>query len=529
MAELRWGGSGDVGLADGWRAKTVYQPSRLYGANGLRAGLDGRIYVAQVAGSQVSAIDVSTGIIEAVAQTGGPIVAPDDLAFDSLGNMFVTELTEGRVSTLDTRGNYRVVQSGMPCANPITVYRDRIIAGECRMGGRILELDPKGGAARVILDNVPMPNACEVGPDGLLYIPVMGANEIWRVSLEGGEPQVVAKDLGVPDAVKFDSEGFIVSTQVATGDVLRINPNTGEKTKLANIAPGLDNLTFVGSRLFVSSISGQINEILSDGKVQSLVPDGFQWPMGLAIDSQGGLFIADGGYCHYGAKDSDRTCLGMLFSPGFPGFARGVVAANPGEWVVTTANGQVARYYPSEMRSEVICEGYDRLMGVDITTDGALAFAEYGTGRVHVLRSGESEIVAHGLEQPSGVAWAGPARLIVTDRSAGKLYSIEGSNISTLIDDLGSPEGLAIYEDAVFFVDSQRKSLCRFDLASGDLECIARDLPVGGPVGVEITQLGGVGDMAGPMTNFLGLAVDDAGAVFVSCDAIGTVMKFEPI
>jgi sugar lactone lactonase YvrE len=98
-----------------------------------------------------------------------------------------------------------------------------------------------------------------------------------------------------------------------------------------------------------------------------------------------------------------------------------------------------------------------------------------------------------------------------------------------LIDDLGSPEGLAVYGDAVFFVDSQRKSLYRFNLAGGDLECIARDLPVGGPVGVEITQLGGVGDMAGPMTNFLGLAVDNAGAVFVSCDAIGTVMKFECI
>jgi sugar lactone lactonase YvrE len=528
MTDLRWGGTGKPRIADGWSATTLYQPSRLYGANGLRTGPDGRIYVAQVPGSQVSAIDINTGTIETIAQTGGPIVAPDDLAFDSLGNMFVTELTEGRVSTLDTRGNYRVVQSGMSCANPITVYRDRIIAGECRMGGRILELDPKGGAARVILDNVPMPNACEVGPDGLLYIPVMGANEIWRVSLEGGEPQVVAKELGVPDAVKFDAEGFIVSTQVATGDVLRINPNTGETSTLATIAPGLDNLTFVGSRLFVSSISGQINEILSGGKVESLVPDGLQWPMGLAVDSDDGLFIADGGYCYYGAKDSNKTCLGMLFSPGFPGFTRGVVASGKG-WVVTTANGQVSRYYPDEMRSEVLCEGYDRLMGVDINADGAIAFAEYGRGRVHVWRSGLTELVIEGLDQPSGVAWLGADQLLVTDRAAGKLYSIEGSKISTLLDDLGSPEGVAVFQGVVYFVDSQRKSLFRFDTQRGSLVIIADDLPVGGPAGAQIKQLGAVGDMAGPMTNFLGCAVDNDGAVYVSCDAIGSVMKFEAV
>jgi sugar lactone lactonase YvrE len=416
----------------------------------------------------------------------------------------------------------------MSCANPITVYRDRIIAGECRMGGRILELDPKGGEVRVILDNVPMPNACEVGPDGLLYIPIMGANEIWRVSLEGGEPQVVAKDLGVPDAVKFDAEGFIVSTQVATGDVLRINPNTGEKTTLATIAPGLDNLTFVGSRLFVSSISGQINEILSSGQVASLVPDGFQWPMGLAVDGNGGLFTADGGYCHYAANDSDKTCLGMLFSPGFPGFTRGVVASDGG-WVVTTANGQVSRYYPQEMRSEVICEGYDRLMGVDVNAHGALAFAEYGRGRVHVWRSGRAEPVMQGLDQPSGVAWLSADQLLVTDRAAGKLYLLEGSKISTLLDDLGSPEGVGVFQGAVYIVDSQRKSLFRFDTVRGDLDTIAHDLPVGGPAGAEIKQLGAVGDMAGPMTNFLGCAVDKTGAVYVSCDAIGSVMKFEAI
>ena len=103
----------------------------------------------------------------------------------------------------------------------------------------------------------------EVGPDGLLYYPLMTANEIWRIDPEGGEPQRVAGDLGVPDAVKFDPEGYIVSTQVASGQVLRIDPRSGEKTLLAQLNPGLDNLTFVGDRLFVSNFTGEITEILA--------------------------------------------------------------------------------------------------------------------------------------------------------------------------------------------------------------------------------------------------------------------------
>ncbi len=67
--------------ADGWRLERLTAPSRLFGANGLRTGPDGRVYVAQVTGSQISALDVGTGRVETVSAKGGDIVAPDDVAF----------------------------------------------------------------------------------------------------------------------------------------------------------------------------------------------------------------------------------------------------------------------------------------------------------------------------------------------------------------------------------------------------------------------------------------------------------------
>ena len=56
-------------VAEGWTLERVTRQSRLYSANGIRTGKDGRIYVAQVAGSQVSAVDPDSGAIETIGVT----------------------------------------------------------------------------------------------------------------------------------------------------------------------------------------------------------------------------------------------------------------------------------------------------------------------------------------------------------------------------------------------------------------------------------------------------------------------------
>src|SRR5579862_538953 len=140
MAEQssRYKAPGAVTMADGWTIERLTPQSRLFGANGLRTGPDGRIYVAQVSGSQISAIDITSGAIEAVSPMGGAIVAPDDLVFDDEGNLYATEITEGRVSVRKPNGETRVLNGDMPVSNPITYHQGRLIAGECRAGGRIM-------------------------------------------------------------------------------------------------------------------------------------------------------------------------------------------------------------------------------------------------------------------------------------------------------------------------------------------------------------------------------------------------------
>lgn len=525
----RYTAAGLPATAEGWVVERLTPVSRLYGANGLRTGPDGRIYVAQVSGSQISAIDVNTGAVEAISPMGGDIVAPDDLVFDSQGNLYATEITEGRVSVREPNGRTRVVYGDMPVANPITFYQGRLIAGECRPGGRIMELDLNGGAPRIILEDVPMPNAFEVGPDGKLYMPIMGTNEIWRVSLDGGQPEVVARDLGVPDSVKFDAKGRIVSTQVHSGQVLRVDPLTGDKTVLAQLTQGLDNLTFVGDRLFVSNISGYVKEILDGGQTRDVVPDGFNWPLGLAIDPDRQIYVADGPFSYTLRPGQSRELIGMLFTQGYPGYARGVAAAGRGEFVVSTAMGVVARYWPGEQRSEVIASGLDQqLYGVALTPRGGVVVAEQGNGRVLAVGDGRQEVLASGLREPSGVAVAADGTVYAAEQAGGRVVKIKGGRVDTALDGLGKPQGLALRGDTLYVVDAGTKTVIEHDTVRGTHRVIASNLPVGAPAGVTPKFLGAIGNLSGPMGPFAGLTVSADGTLYVSGDAEGSVLAVRP-
>ncbi|MBU6266824.1 MAG: gluconolaconase [Sphingomonadales bacterium] len=524
----RFSASFPATAAEGWSVARATPPSRLAGANGIRTGKDGRIYVAQVAGSAVSAVDPDSGVVETISGMGAGITGPDDLVFDDAGNLYCTEITVGRVVRRTPQGEVTVIHGEMPVANPITCYQDRVIAGELRMDGRIIELDRTGaGNHRVIYDKCPLVNAFEVGPDGKLYFPAQGANEIWRISLDGGEPEVVAKDLGVPDSVKFHPDGYIVSTQVYSGQVLKIDPRTGAKEVLADIGAGLDNVTFVGNRTFVSHITGSIHEITAPGVAKPLINKGFQWPNGISEDSEGTLLIADGGFCHLMPRGQAPEIIGNYFVPGYPGWVRDSVSTGAGEWVVTTADGVVSRWRPRDQESEVLASGYEVPTGIDVAPNGSIVFAENTTGTVTSIVGGATSTLATGLDRPMGVAVAGDGTVYVAENGKGRVVKLAGSRTEVVLDDLGDPQGLAIRDGKLYVVDVKSRELVECDLSGGNRRVIASSLPVGSPTGMPV-RLGGVPNFCGPMWTFTGVGIGGDGTIYVSGDAEGSVLAVRP-
>jgi sugar lactone lactonase YvrE len=514
--------------ADGWSVERLTPASRLFGANGLRTSPDGKVYVAQVAGSRISALDVDSGELSTVSEPGSAVVAPDDVAFDDAGDLYITEYYDGRVAVKGKDGTVRTLRDDLPGANGITFHQGRLFVDECRIGGRLMELDLNGGAPKVLADELPMPNALAAGPDGKLYYPMLGTNDIWRIDPEGGTPERVVGDLGAPTAVKFDRDGFIVSTQVGTGEVLRIDPRSGDRTVLATIAPGLDNLTFVGDRLFVSGFTGTITEILGGGQTRSVLPAGMTWPLDLTVAPDGTLVIADGTYVYTLGADRTLTTIGMLFYPGWPGYIRGIQATGAGEFVVTTSNGQVASWKPAEMSSEVLADGLDQLYGVAVSPAGAVVAVELGTGRVLSVDGGKVEALASGLQQPTGVAFTPDGTLLVAESGAGRVVAVSGGDVDTVVDGLETPQGLLVLDGTLYVVDAGAKTVVAVDLGSKARSVIAADLPIGAPPGVDLKPLNGLIPFSGPQGLFAGITAGPDGTVYVSADADGSVLALRP-
>ena len=393
----------------------------------------------------------------------------------------------------------------------------------------MLELDLNGDAPREVLQNLALPNALAPGPDGLLYFPLVVANEIWRVHPDGGQAERVIADLHRPVAVKFDSKGYIVSPQQGSGEVLRIDPQNGSHTVLASLDPGLDNITFMGDRLFVSHMTdGRITELSNGAESRSVLPGGFHGPFGLAIGDDGKLYIADHVACYVLPPGGSLKCIGTPFVPGFPAGMR-CIAAVPGlGFVVSTWTKKVALYRPGASELQVVAEGLDLPYGVAALARDAFVVAEYGAGRVSSIRSGRVEVLATGLRDPMGVALAADGSCLVSEAGAGRIVKITGSGVTTVLDGLQRPQGIAVREGLLYVVDAGAHAVIEFGLESRTRRTIAADLPVGAPPGVTPKPLHG-SPFSGPFGPFAGIAVASDGTVYISADTEGSVMAIRPI
>jgi sugar lactone lactonase YvrE len=334
----------------------------------------------------------------------------------------------------------------------------------------------------------------------------------------------VTSGLGVPDSVKFDAEGFIVSTQVASGQVLRIDPRSGEQRVMVQLNPGLDNCTFVGGRLFVSNFTGEITEIVGVGATRTTLPGALNWPLDLAVGHDGRLYVADGTYFYVVADDGSLETVGMLFSPGYPGFLRGLVPSGPGEFVVTTSGGQIGRYRPGPGETDYLADGFDQLYGVAIASGGIVA-AEQGTGRVVLVADGgRVDVLADGLAEPVGVEVTSDGDVLVAESGAGRVVRVTPSGVESVVDGLGRPQGLLATDGALFIVDAGEKSVLSFDLATGARTTIASGLPIGPPPGVVPKPLKGMPPFSGPQGPFAGIAAAADGTLYVSADGDGSVL-----
>ncbi|GGY90594.1 Vgb family protein [Novosphingobium colocasiae] len=524
---------GDTGapqLAPGWKLEALLPPAALIGANGMRMGPDGLLYVAQAFGSQISSVDPATGAARVVSAADGAIIAPDDLAFDSHGNLYATEVMSARVSVIRPNGAIDVIAGDVPVANGITVHADRIFMSEFRPEGRIWELYADGAAPRLIASGLMMPNALCLGPDGWLYFPLVPLGEVWRVPVEGGAAQRVVGGLDIPTAVKFDPAGRLVVVESGSGAVTRVDIGTGSASLFAQVAYGIDNLAFApDGRLFVSHFTdGEVIEIAPDGTRRVAVAGGLSGPYGLCAGADGTVRVADGMSIAAVATDGTVDRPAMLLQHGFPGYVRGVAEGAEGAWIVTNSAGQCCRYRPGG-EAEVLADSLDEAMGV-LRHGDDIYLCEAGAGRVLGIDSaGAVRVVAGGLERPTGIAVANDGGLLVTEAAGGRLLHLSAcGEAATVMNGMSEPHGVACTRGSIFVIDRATASLHCVD-PHGVASVIAEDLPTGPGKGIHPNVLPGIADlMPGPLLPFADLCAMPCGSLIAGADTNGSLLSISP-
>lgn len=512
--------------AAGWTLRRFTPPSHLHGANGLASGPDGRLYIAQGYGGRVGTLDPDTGVAETVIEAG-TITAPDDIAFDAEGTMYVTDTMPGAVWRRSADGVIDHLVSA-PGANGITCHGDRIFVDECLPSGRLLEVFPDGRKPRTLAERLVTPNALAVGPDEHLYVPLVGPGEIVRVPLHGGTPEVVFRGLATPTAVKFDATGALVVSLAGSGELLRFDLANGGHEALVTTRRGIDNFAFVDGAIVVSNfVDGGVLRRDGDGTVRELVAPGLIWPFGLAW-AHDGLWLADGLSIAAVSADGTLVRARSWLDAGFPGLVRGIAAGPDGGLYLTSSAGDVAWMHPTTGDVRVLSSGHIELIDLAVDADGAVIVAEAGRSRVlRVAPHGAVEVLATGLASPSGVTVDARGAIYVGERAAGRVQRIDSAgDVQPIVSGLVDPQGLALLGDDLIVLEAGRGRAVRIGYRDGNMEVLAGGLPLWPPSGVMPRPLIGVAGMIpGPLRPFAGLATGPDGTISVAATGDGSVLS----
>lgn len=515
-----------IRAAEGWLHETIIASAQLIGANGLRLGADKKLYVAQAFGSQISAVDIESGAVDIVSPADGAIIAPDDLAFDSRGNLFATEVMSARVSAIRPNGAVDVIASDVPVANGVTVHQDRIFMSEFRADGRIMELHADGAPPKVITTGLMAPNALSMGPDWHLYFPLVPLGEVWRVNAEGGEAEKVAGGFDIPTAVKFDADGTLVVVESGSGAVTRFDPVAGKRSEIAKVAFGIDNLEIVpGKGIFVSHFTDGGIVHIDGATVKTCLRGAMLGPFGMTVSHRGGLIIADGMSIATLAPDGTTKRVAMLLQHGFPGYIRNVVEESDGALICTNSAGDLARYRPGG-ETEMIATGIDTPMGLIAAPEGGWLVCEQGSGRVlNIDRSGGTKAVAEGLDKPAGLALAPDGQLYVSEMGSGRLVVVVDGTPRQLLSGMIEPHGVAVLGEMALVVDRMAGKVIGVSRRDGHATVLASGLPTGSGAGRRINTPPGIaGLMPGPLSAFADLSVLADGRICIGCDGDGSVL-----
>lgn len=329
---------------------------------------------------------------------GGPAASaglwlPQEVAADSAGNLYITDMGNSRVRRVDPSGNIsslNIEGMGGPMGIDVDSTGNLYISGETR---KIFKYS--GGAVTSVADSVYNPLGAAVSGDGSqIYFAENGQSVIYKMDaltgnitrvagISGGLPgysgdggPATEAELNDPRGVAVDSGGNLYIADSGNNRIRRVDAGTGIITSVAG--DGTAGYTGDGG----AATGARLN-----------------YPAGVAFDSAGSLYITD----------RDNFVIRKVDIAG----------------IITTVAGTGASGDPLNGVA-AISSPLNQPQGVDIGGDGNLYIADSGANRVHKVQLAPNTPTI----SPNGGIISSPQSVTIGNISAGDkaYYTTNGSS-----------------------------------------------------------------------------------------------------
>lgn len=544
----------------------VVAGAELPSTNGIYFNARDELFVTSVVGRSITQLDPRNGcVINRLGPEQG-IESPDDLIFDSAGNLYWTAFLTGEVLRLTPDGEKSTVAKLGRGVNAITLSADesKLYVSRIFLADDVWEIDLKGtNPPRLLAQNLGGFNGMDMGPDGRLYGPLWYHGQVASIDTATGTIEIVANDLATPAAVKFNHAGELFVVDQARGQVLRVDIENGELEWLADVGIGADNLAFNSQDLLyvtnihdsgIRLVSGDSRTVNLRHKSRSDCPDkdtkkkgrcarhdpptdkprvsmitrpGLTTSAGIALHDMNGrtsLFVADiYSIQEYSPLSGHPRSIGHSIVGGVTELNTPFSVSSYGSSLLTTSWFANAVQIWDPGLHDVIDEYRDFAVPLNAIGFGdGVAVAELGSGCVMQQPADKSERQALACEfkVPVGLAQYN-GKLFVSDWATGSVWQIANNHKAIdapvlIASGLQQPEGMAVTEKGLLLVvETGADRLLEIDLSTGTTSILMDNLPLGNRATPGYP----------PTWVFNSIAVDDCGAVFFNVDGDRSVRR----
>ena len=448
--------SGDLYVVDRSNNRVLFYPfgsttaTRVYGQGGS--------FTSNLLGA--AAINGGVGV------SANSLDAPYGIALDPIGNLYVSDYSNGRVLEYGSFGNINVCPSGVstpaPCNNTVSFSYNA--AATTNFGATqvvtqgITGLDFSLGSGGTCTGTVSAGNSCIVnvnfaplapglrtgavklfdsGASLLTTAPIQGIGQGPEIAFGPGTQAMVASGLDGPREIALDGAGDIFIAQDLNNQVVELPAGRGTPT---TVGSGLSSpygvaVDGAGDIFIADTGNNRVVELPAGGGPQTTVASGLNFPLGVTVDGAGDLFIADTNNNQVlelpAGGDPQRTVASGLNNPNT------VVVDSAGDVFIVDSNSQLVEI-PAGCASSAcqtsVGTGLSNPRGAAVDAAGDVFIGDTYNSRVVEVPAGCTSVacqttVGSGLGYPWGVAVDPAGDVFITDTNDGEIVEVNRSQL----------------------------------------------------------------------------------------------------